>query len=112
MQDPFERIRSHCLAKEGVIQDEPWPGDIAWKVNGKIFAIGGHESLTVKSTVERQEMLVMHPHIRKAAYVGRFGWVTIDLVDMDTLALALDLVDESYESIAKKKARKVKGPVP
>ncbi len=106
MGDSLDKIAAHCLAKRGAVQDEPWPGETAFKVNGKIFALGDHEAVTVKSTVDRQEMLVMHPHIRKAAYVGRFGWVTIDLVDAEALGLALDLIDESYESVARKRKKK------
>jgi predicted DNA-binding protein (MmcQ/YjbR family) len=105
MRDAFDKIQAHCLAKPGAVQDEPWPGDTAFKVKGKIFAMGGHEAVTVKNTVERQEMLVMHPHVRKAAYVGRFGWVTVDLVNSEALELAMDLIDESYESVVAKKRK-------
>ena len=107
MGDSFDKIQAHCLAKAGAVQDEPWPGDTAFKVKGKIFAMGGHEAVTVKSSVEKQEMLIMLPHVRKAAYVGRFGWVTVDLVDEETLALAMDLIDESYEAVASKGKKKV-----
>ena len=102
-------IRKHCLSKPGAIEDEPWPGDTAWKVAGKIFAMGGKSAVTVKSTLEKQAALIMHPAITKAAYVGRFGWITIELKDKDTLDLALDLIDESYEAVKpKKRAAKMK----
>lgn len=105
MPAAFDKIRAYCLAKPGAFEDEPWPGDKAFKVNGKIFAMSGGESLTVKSTVEKQEVLILHPHIRKAAYVGRFGWVTIELVE-DMLDMAFELIDESYEVVAKKQSAK------
>ena len=95
------KIRKHCMAKPGVVEDEPWPGDTAWKVKGKIFAITGDgSSLTVKSTLEKQAALVLHPNISRAAYVGRFGWVTIAIEGKESLELALELIDESYDSIA------------
>lgn len=101
------KIRKHCLSKPNAIEDEPWPGDTAWKVNGKIFAMGGRTAVTVKSTLEKQAALIMHPNISKAAYVGRFGWVTIDLKDKETLDLAIDLIDESYNAVRpKRKAKK------
>jgi len=57
------------MAKPGAIEDMPWPDDTAWKFKGKIFAMSGGESVTVKSTPERQAVLIMHPAISKAAYV-------------------------------------------
>ncbi len=56
----------------------------------------------MKSTVEQQASLTLHPQIKVAAYVGRFGWVTIHVIDEDTLGLALDLIDESYERVGKR----------
>ena len=102
------KIRKHCLAKPDTIEDEPWPDHAAWKVKGKIFAIGGDSGVTVKSTLEKQAALVMHPAVSKAAYVGRFGWVTIEIDDKETLELAFDLIDESYEMVAPKKKRSKK----
>ena len=102
MADPFETVRKHCLAKPGAVQDEPWPGDHAWKVGGKIFAMGGEEKFSVKSTPDKQSVLIQHPHITVASYVGRFGWVTIQVSDEDTLGLTLDLIDESYDMVAAK----------
>lgn len=105
----LDAIRKHCLGKPGATEDEPWPGDIAWKVKGKIFAIGGEKSVTVKSTPDRQSALIMHPAIKKAAYVGRFGWVTIELKNQDTLQLARELIDESYDAVAPRKRSRTKG---
>lgn len=102
MGDVFETVRAHCLAKPGAVQDEPWPGDHAWKVGGKIFAMGGEGKVSVKSTPDKQSVLIQHPHISVASYVGRFGWVTIEIEDAETLALTLDLVDESYDMVAAK----------
>ena len=106
MDDMFARVRAHCLAKPGAVQDEPWPGETVWKVDGKIFAMGGQTAITVKSTPDKQEALIQHPQIRKAAYVGRFGWVTVEPEDEDTFELALDLIDESYESVASRRKKR------
>lgn len=106
MTDPFETVRAHCLAKPGAVQDEPWPGDHAWKVGGKIFAMGGSEKFSVKSTLDKQAVLVQHPSISVASYVGRFGWVSIHVTDEDTLGLTLDLIDESYEMVATKASKR------
>ena len=67
---------------------------------------GGEATCTsVKSTLEKQAALIQHPNIEVAAYVGRYGWVTVFLRDEETVELALDLIDESYASVAGKTAK-------
>ncbi len=102
----FAAVREHCLAKEGAVEEYPW-GDVVWKVSGKMFAAGGETSsrVTVKATLDEQAVLVQHPAIEAAAYVGRFGWVTITISDQATLKLAQHLIDESYTAIRPKKKR-------
>jgi predicted DNA-binding protein (MmcQ/YjbR family) len=107
----LNRIRKHCLAKPGAVEDEPWPGDTAWKVKGKIFAMGGKTAVTVKSTPEKQSALILHPNVEKAAYVGRFGWVTVKIDSKEDLEFALDLVDESYYSIVTPRKTTKKKPL-
>jgi predicted DNA-binding protein (MmcQ/YjbR family) len=55
--------------------------------------------VSLRSTLEKQAALIMHPHIEIAAYVGRYGWVTVTLADEDTMQLALELIDESYDLV-------------
>jgi predicted DNA-binding protein (MmcQ/YjbR family) len=88
------------MAKEGVTEDHPW-GDTVWKVKGKMFATGGTHC-TIKSTPDKQSALIQHPAISVAPYVGRYGWVSIEVTDKETLALCLDLIDESYDLVAHK----------
>lgn len=99
------RIKEHCLTKPGAYEDHPW-GETVFKIppKGKIFCFCGIESavITVKSTLEKQSVLIQHPNIEVAAYVGRHGWVTVRIPDEDTLELAIGLIDESYETIAPK----------
>jgi predicted DNA-binding protein (MmcQ/YjbR family) len=100
----FEAIRSHCLAKAGAVEEYPW-GAVVWKARGKVFAIGhaGENAFTVKATPADQAVLTHHPAIERAAYVGRFGWVTITVTDEETLALARTLVDLAHESLQPKR---------
>lgn len=99
----FEEIRRKCLDYRGVSEEYPW-GDVAWKVGGKIFAIGteGSSKVSVKSLVERQEALLRLPNVERASHVGRYGWVTVDAADYDSLDLALQLIDESYRLVVSK----------
>jgi predicted DNA-binding protein (MmcQ/YjbR family) len=98
--DAYASVREHCLSKQGVVEEYPW-GDVVWKVRGKIFAgsSDGNNRVTVKSSPDEQSRLIEHPAIEVAKYVGRFGWVTITIKSKKTLQLALELIDESYDSI-------------
>jgi predicted DNA-binding protein (MmcQ/YjbR family) len=113
MEEAFSRIQSACLAKPGATEDYPW-GETVWKVGGKMFAAWGSDSLGVKSTLEKQAVLIQHPHIKVAAYVGKHGWVSITVADEDTLELALKLIDESYDLVVAglPKSKRPAGVVP
>lgn len=101
----FKTVREHCLAKERVSEEYPW-GEVVWKSGGRIFAIGslGHNAFTVKASLADQTVLVRHPAVEPARYVGRFGWVTVTVTGKESLALALDLIDESYAALARKRS--------
>ena len=83
------------MAMPAALEDYPW-GETVWKVGGKMFAAWGGGSLGVKSTLEKQAALILHPNISVAAYVGKHGWVSVTIPDQETLELALELIDESY----------------
>ncbi|HEY3782653.1 MAG TPA: MmcQ/YjbR family DNA-binding protein [Fimbriimonadaceae bacterium] len=106
----FQEMKEHCLSKEGATEDRPW-GDIAWKVKNKafVFTSEGSARYTLKSTLDKQAALTMHPQISVAAYVGRYGWISMEVIDEDTLALAKDLADESYDLVGKPKKKTAKG---
>lgn len=100
----FARLQSHALAMADAVEEYPW-GHVVWKVRGKLFAIAsqGGCGVTLKSTLEKQAMLIQHPKVSVASHVGRYGWVHVEASDEDTLALALDLMDESYRAVAPKR---------
>ena len=104
--EAYARVREHCLAKQGVVEEYPWD-DVAWKVRKKLFAVSsdGSHRVTVKSTLEEQSRLIEHPAIEVASYVGRYGWVTIAITSRETCQLALELIDASYESVAASRSR-------
>jgi hypothetical protein len=52
--------------------------------------------LTVKLTAEEREIAQLLPYVRRAAYVGRYGWVTADVSDDESLEAALEWLRESY----------------
>lgn len=98
-EEVLDVVRARCMAKPGVVEEHPWD-DTAWKVHGKIFAMGGGSRVTVKATPDDQAVLTQQAAVSRAAYVGRFGWVTVEVTDQETLDLALELIDASFALVA------------
>jgi len=104
MSGYLDQLREKSMSLPDAVEDYPW-GDIVWKVGGKMFAATGPSgsSVTVKATLDQQAALIQLPNLSVAKYVGKYGWVTVNLADDETLAFALDLIEESYGQVAKKR---------
>src|ERR687892_136631 len=94
------RIRELALSFPQTYEDEPW-GHPVFKVGqNKMFAsmsVGRRAvSLTVKLTAEEREIADLLPFVRRATYVGRYGWVTAEVSDEESLEAALEWLRESY----------------
>lgn len=100
-REAFAAYRAKCMGRPGAVEENPWD-HVAWKVGGKIFAIGteGEAALTLKATRDQQEALCLHPDIEPAPYLARAGWVRIDPASADAVDLALELIEESYRLVA------------
>ena len=83
----FDDVRRIALALPEVEEKLTWESDLTLRVRDKIFAIGsdGSDRASIKASLEQQaELLEMDPAtFAKSAYVGRFGWVTVDLARVD-----------------------------
>jgi predicted DNA-binding protein (MmcQ/YjbR family) len=95
-----DRVRALALSFPETYEDSPW-GHPVFKVgNNKMFAgMSNAENplaLTVKLTPEEREIALSLPYVRVAAYVGRYGWVTAEVSDEESLANALEWLRESY----------------
>src|SRR5204862_332524 len=53
-------------------------------------------SLTVKLTPEEREIALHMPNVDVARYVGRYGWITTQVTDEESLENALEWLRESY----------------
>jgi len=109
----FQVLYDHAKSKPGAVEDHPWD-EVVFKVNGKVFVFLGRPEipgvgLTVKAPPDELEALLELPFVRRAKYVGRFGWISLTIEDDDALELALELIDDSYELIAPKRKRKAVG---
>jgi hypothetical protein len=81
-------------------------GHPTFRVNNKMFASGSpeHPRMTVKASKEEQaELVAARPEtFGVAAYVGRFGWVEVDLPTVDPGELR-ELLVEAWRRTAPKK---------
>jgi predicted DNA-binding protein (MmcQ/YjbR family) len=94
------RVRDLALSFPETYEDSPW-GHPAFKVaDNKLFATMSVSddavAVTVKLTQEEREIAFLLPYVRRASYVGRYGWITATVTDEESLAAALEWLRESY----------------
>lgn len=99
--DLAERLRELALSLPETYEDHPWGDEPVFKVaDNKMFAVMsvGEDAvrLTVKLTQEEREIAHLLPYVSTARYVGRYGWVTAEIADEETLEAALEWIRESY----------------
>ncbi len=87
---------------------ETW-GEATFRVRGKIFAMLGSDGrgASVKATLEQQaELIATDPLVYGvAAYVGRYGWVSVDVSRADAGELA-ELLEDAWRRTAPRAAVK------
>lgn len=95
-----ERIREVALALPEAYEDEPWGNPVFKVADNRMFGsmTVGEDAvhLTVKLTQEEREIAHLLPFVRTARYVGRWGWITADVTDEESLEAALEWLRESY----------------
>jgi predicted DNA-binding protein (MmcQ/YjbR family) len=95
-----DRIRELALSLPETYEDEPWGHPVFKVADNRMFAsmseAGTTVLLTVKLTPEEREMANLLPFVSRARYVGRYGWITAEVTDEESLDAALEWVRESY----------------
>jgi predicted DNA-binding protein (MmcQ/YjbR family) len=95
-----DRIRELALSLPETYEDEPWGHPVFKVADNRMFAsmseAGRTVSLTVKLTAEEREIAHLLPYVSRARYVGRYGWITAEVTDEESLEAALEWVRESY----------------
>ena len=95
-----KRIRELALSLPESYEDAPWGFPVFKVADNRLFAMMSiereHVEVTVKLTAEEREVAQLLPYVRRASYVGRYGWVTASVRDEETLASALEWIRESY----------------
>ena len=99
-QDLADRIRSLALSLPETYEDSPWGHPVFKVADNRMFAGMSLDrdcvKLTVKLTHEEPEIAHLFPFVTTASYVGRWGWITAEVTDDETLDAALEWLRESY----------------
>ena len=95
-----DRIRELALSLPETYEDEPWGHPVFKVADNRMFASMSEEGrvvmLTVKLTAEEREIAHLLPYVSRARYVGRYGWITAEVTDEESLEAALEWLRESY----------------
>ena len=97
-----DRIRGLALSWPETYEDSPWGHPVFKVADNRMFAAmsdpdaDGVVRLTVKLSPEERAVTELLPFVERAAYVGRYGWVTATVKDEETLEAALEWLRESY----------------
>ena len=98
------QVRAHCLSLPNATEELTW-GHPTFRIGGKIFATSGagadgRASCGCKTSREHQAVLVQRPGFSVADYVGRYGWVTIELDGSVEISEIRALITDSWRQIA------------
>jgi predicted DNA-binding protein (MmcQ/YjbR family) len=94
------RIRALALSWPETYEDAPWGHPVFKVADNRMFATlseaDGAVGISVKLTPEERDIALELPYVAKAAYVGRYGWVTATVRDDEACEAALEWLRESY----------------
>jgi predicted DNA-binding protein (MmcQ/YjbR family) len=100
-----DELVGYCLAKPGAEETYPWgDAELVAKVGGKAFAFIGLDGGTVgvkcgRDTAEAAEWRDRYPGaIVPSAYIGRYGWNSVDWSGPVPDDDVRELIDASYDA--------------
>lgn len=96
-----DAVRRFCLSLPDSTEELTWD-DINFRVRKKIFCFPSEHGMTVKADPDELDALLGDPRFERAAYVGRFGWVSMTFGDSPDLAEIHELILTSYVMVAPK----------
>jgi predicted DNA-binding protein (MmcQ/YjbR family) len=98
--DLADELRRLALSLPETYEDEPWGHPVFKVADNKMFASMSVAvecvQLTVKLTAEEREIAQLLPYVSEARWVGRYGWITAEVTDEESLDAALEWIRESY----------------
>jgi predicted DNA-binding protein (MmcQ/YjbR family) len=106
----IEELRAFCLSLDGTHEKDTWgdadhAGDVTFRVRDKIYLITGQEGggASIRTDKAQQaDLLAAFPEaVSLAPYVGRFGWVSVDLDALDP-EIVRDIIVSAWRRTAPK----------
>ena len=100
-----DALRAFCLSFPGASEDVQWGNDLLYRVGGeKIFLFTNLEpaeirGITIKCSPEEGAELMEREGIERAAYIGRYGWITIRDMGAVKPAELRRLIADSYAMV-------------
>jgi hypothetical protein len=102
----FDDVRRLALALPEAEEILTWETDVTFRVRSKIFVIGGDgaDHASIKATpLVQADLIDRDPKtFAPAAYVGRFGWIYVDLDRIDDAELER-LIQQAWRMTAPKR---------
>ena len=102
-------VADYCLSKAGAEETYPFGPEVTvFKVGGKMFAVAPASeeprSVSLKCDPVRAQILRQdYPEITAGYHLNKQHWNTLDLTGGLSDELVWELIDHSYELVAKKK---------
>lgn len=100
----LDRLRAICLQLPEAVELETW--DVpTFRVRNKIFVISSEDGalISFKADADERDSLLADDRFMSAAYLGRFGWVSMVLTGKVDLGEVDELARTSYALIAPRK---------
>jgi predicted DNA-binding protein (MmcQ/YjbR family) len=95
-----DSIRALALSFPLAYEDAPWGFPVFKVGENKLFAWmiedDARVEVTLKLSSEEREIAELLPYVRRASHLGRYGWITAEVTDDETLAVVLEWLRESY----------------
>lgn len=109
----IEAFREYCLAKPGVTEEFPFDNKtLAYKVMGKLFALTDVDefvSINLKCDPERTlELRETYASVIPGYHMNKKHWNTIETSGDVGDVMLKELIDHSYELVAKGLTKKLK----
>ena len=104
----IDELRAFCLSLAGTHEKETWgdaehAGDVTFRVKDKIYLItgpdGGCASIRTDKAQQTDLLAAFPEAVTIAPYVGRFGWVNVDLDGLDR-AILEDVIRSAWRRTA------------
>ena len=87
MMGTFDDVRRIAMSLPETAEVLTWGTDVTFRIGKKIFAIGGDGAshVSIKASLDSQSDLVYRDPdtFAPAPYVGRYGWINVDLERID-----------------------------